>query len=201
MYFNAAKSWMLGWYANRAKSINPLITSSGTYSLIGLASYASSALSQTAVLQVQRSGSEFQNRVNEFPNRVTVVESAAGYAQRNALTSLGASSAFVIANIVVWQGIAHNDGAIHDGRGPTRADVQGNRCSHAFPDPSADDPPTAAPIHAPTTKATAALTHASTHATTAVLFFGDLVCNGLNYCSLPQRRTGYVAVGNTLHPM
>lgn len=39
MCFNAAKSWQLGWYANKATTIDPSVTSSWSGRLVGIAEY------------------------------------------------------------------------------------------------------------------------------------------------------------------
>ena len=107
--YNAAKSWQLGWYADKSRQINPL-KGSWDGKLIGVANY-NRANDNTVVIKIEASSGEdnlyvgfnhadgFHQGTVEGRNKVTVVQQpGTGYSRSKLLAKLGEGEIFTLKN-------------------------------------------------------------------------------------------------------
>ena len=110
MCFNAAKSWQLGWFSDRHKTVSPLDGESWSGRLYGPVDYPSTSTGDTVLLKIEtktttdyfvmfnrQSGFNWDTR--EGGNQVTIVtagENGEGYAPSDLKAKLSAGKSFLI---------------------------------------------------------------------------------------------------------
>ena len=111
MCFNNAKNWQLGWYTDRRATVTPLVSSSWTGNLVGVAQYNSTLDGQFVILKVEGGtsldyyvGFNRATGINsgtvEARNQVTIQSRAlgTGYATSTLVAKLSADGTYSISN-------------------------------------------------------------------------------------------------------
>ena len=110
MCFNNAKNWQLGWYTDRRAIVTPLVSSSWTGNLVGVAQYSSTLDGQFVILKVEGGSLDYYvgfNRATginsgtvEARNQVTIQSRAlgTGYATSTLVAKLSADGTYSISN-------------------------------------------------------------------------------------------------------
>jgi hypothetical protein len=110
MCFNTAKSWQLGWYSDKRKTINVLSQGSFTGSLVGIDDYASAGDNEYVTIKIENGqvdlfiGFNRKTGINsgtqEASNKVTVQSQNGdgGYGKSKLLAELGSGDNYRMTN-------------------------------------------------------------------------------------------------------
>ena len=108
MCYNAAKSWQLGWYQDKHKTVNPLVTGWEGY-MVGIVDYNIAMNGESVLLQVDTGSSTdyyvnynraagFNSETQEGVDQLMVVTQGSGYSQSWLVSKMNPGESYTIAN-------------------------------------------------------------------------------------------------------